>query len=390
LSSTAALRFVVAFGVVSLFADMTYEGMRSISGPFLALLGASSAAVGLIAGGGELLGYTLRLASGSLADRTHLHWPITLVGYLVQMAAVPALALAGSWPAAAALIILERVGKATRNPPRDVMLSHAGEIIGQGWAFGLHEALDQSGAMMGPLLVALVLTLRHDYHAAFGWLAPSALVTLLLVGAVRLRYPDAAQAPGSAAALPVLGDRLPAAFWYYSVGTAMVAFGFADFTLVSYHFAIARTVPPAVVPALYALAMGAAGVGSLLAGRLYDRRGLVVLLPLTALIAAYAPLVFLGGFWAALAGALIWGLGLGVHESVMSAAVAHMAPSSRRARAFGLFTAIFGIAWFAGSAVLGVLYAHSVPATAWLATAMQLAALAPIALAARSMRAFRA
>ena len=158
---------MLAFGVVSLFADMTYEGMRSISGPYLALLGASGTAVGLIAGTGELLGYTLRLVSGGLVDRSRLYSPITLIGYVVQMVAVPALALVNSWPAAAALIIIERIGKATRNPPRDVMLSQAGEHIGQGGAFGVHEALDQSGAVLGPLIAAAVLAQRHDYHAAF-------------------------------------------------------------------------------------------------------------------------------------------------------------------------------------------------------------------------------
>src|SRR2546426_115907 len=133
-SRAAALRLVVLFGIVSLFADMVYEGGRSITGPYLALLGASGAAVGIVAGGGELLGYSLRLVSGRLADATRLYWPITIAGYVVQMLAVPALALVGSWPAAAALIILERVGKAMRNPPRDAMLAGASTEIGCRWA----------------------------------------------------------------------------------------------------------------------------------------------------------------------------------------------------------------------------------------------------------------
>jgi predicted MFS family arabinose efflux permease len=388
LAPAAALRFVVSFGVVSLFADMTYEGMRSISGPYLALLGASGTAVGLVAGIGELLGYTLRLASGSLADRSRLYWPITLAGYLVQMAAVPALALVGNWPAAAALIILERIGKATRNPPRDVMLSQAGESIGQGWAFGLHEALDQSGAMIGPLIAALMLARRHDYHAAFAWMLVPATVTMLLVISVRLRYPNAAKiaaadtfsndAPSS--------DRLPRAFWLYATGAALVAFGFADYALISYHFAIAKTVSTSGVPILYALAMAAAGAGSLAAGRWYDRRGLIVLIPSTFLVAAYAPLVFLGGLRAAIIGTVLWGLGVGVHEALMSAAVAHMVPIHRRARAYGIFTAIFGIAWFAGSATLGALYDRSLVATVVVAAATQLLALVPIGLAAKALR----
>jgi predicted MFS family arabinose efflux permease len=390
LTPAAALRFVVSFGVVSLFADMTYEGMRSISGPYLALLGASGTAVGLIAGGGELLGYTLRLGSGRLADRSRLYWPITLAGYVAQMAAVPALALVGNWPAAAGLIILERIGKATRNPPRDVMLSQAGEAIGQGWAFGVHEALDQAGATIGPLLAAFTLAMRGDYHAAFAWMLVPATITVLLVLSVRLRYPVAGQIVSSAAdvrADALSGGRLPHAFWWYSLGAALVAFGFADYALISYHFAVAKTMSGSSVPILYALAMGAAGVGSMAAGRWYDHRGLIVLIPSTILIAAYAPLVFLGGFWLALIGAMLWGVGVGIHETVMSAAIAHMVPVHRRARAYGIFTAIFGIAWFAGSATLGALYDRSLMVTVLVAALAQLAGLLPIGIAVKALRA---
>ena len=390
LTPASALRFVVAFGIVSLFADMTYEGMRSISGPYLALLGASGTVVGLVAGAGELLGYTLRLASGRFADRSRLYWPLTLVGYVVQMAAVPALALVGNWPAAAGLIILERIGKATRNPPRDVMLSQAGESIGQGWAFGLHEALDQSGATIGPLLAAFALARRQDYPAAFAWMLIPATITVMLVLSVRLRYPAAGEISPLAIdlkAVPANTNSLPQAFWIYSVGAGLVAFGFADYALISYHFAISKTMSSSSVPILYAVAMAAAGGGSLLAGRWYDRRGLIVLIPSTLLIAAYAPLVFLGGFWAALVGTLLWGVGVGIHETVMSAAIAHMVPAHRRAQAYGMFTAIFGVAWFAGSVALGALYDHSLMATALVAALAQLVGLVPIAMAVKALKA---
>ena len=389
LSPASAVRFVIAFGIVSLFADMTYEGMRSIAGPYLALLGASGTVVGLVAGIGELLGYTLRLASGRLADRSRLYWSITLTGYVVQMAAVPALALAGNWPAAAGLIILERIGKATRNPPRDVMLAQAGESMGQGWAFGLHEVLDQSGATIGPLLAAFILARRHDYHAAFAWMMIPAAITVSLVLSVRLRYPAAGRIASPATDLKVgavSAGSLPRAFWIYSLGAGLVAFGFADYALISYHFAVAGIMSSSSVPLLYAGAMAAAGMGSLLAGRWYDRRGLGVLVPSTLLIAAYAPLVFLGGFWAALLGTLLWGVGVGVHETVMSAAIAHMVPAYRRARAYGIFTAIFGVSWFAGSAALGALYDHSLIAAVVVAALTQLAGIAPIMMAAQMLK----
>lgn len=380
-----ALRFVLAFGAVSLFADMTYEGMRAISGPYLALLGASGVIVGLVAGLGEFLGYTLRLVSGSLADRSRLYWPITLSGYTVQMLAVPALALVHSWPAAAGLIILERIGKAARNPPRDVMLAEAGEQIGQGWAFGLHEALDQSGAMIGPLIAAAVLALRHDYHAAFAWLLAPAIAALLLVYSVRIRYPEAGQVRSVNTSLGSPSTVFPSAFWFYAVGAAMVGFGFADYSLMSYGFAETHSVSTQWIPIFYAVAMGISGAGSLIFGKLFDRRGLMILLPVTFVVAAYAPLVFFGGQWLALAGIVLWGLGTGIHESVMSAAIAKMVPPARRARAYGLFTAIFGISWFAGSIVLGALYDRSRVATVVVATAIQLCALLPLLIAARRL-----
>jgi len=389
LSPRAALRFVIWFGVVSLFADMTYEGMRSISGPYLAFLGASGAAVGLIAGVGELLGYVLRLASGSVADRSRLYWPITLMGYVVQMAVVPALALTGGWRTAAALIVLERIGKATRNPPRDVMLSQAGESIGHGWAFGLHEALDQSGAIMGPLLAAFILSNHGNYHAAFAWLLVPAAITVLLVSSVCVRYPAAGQLPSTQ--LPARaerGARLSAVFWLYAVGAGLVAFGFADYALISYHYAISKVMASSIVPVLYACAMGAGGLGSLLGGRSYDRFGLKVLLPATFFIAAYAPLVFLGGFSLALIGTILWGVGIGVHETVMSAAIAQFVPAAQRARAYGKFTAIFGICWFAGSVVLGFLYDRSLTVTVWVAVLAQLLGIIPIAMTVAMLREF--
>src|ERR1700749_5105956 len=211
----SALAFIVAFGIVSLFADMAYEGMRGITGPYLALLGATGTAVGIIAGTGELFGYLLRLASGKLASATRAYWPIAILGYVVQMATVPLMAFAGVWWMAGLFIILERTGKAIRNPAANFMMSRAGDQIGQGWAFGLHEALDQTGALVGPLITALVLARHGQYTTAFLWLGIPALVTVLIVIGVSLRYPFAGSvAPKSAAS----GDseQLPRAFWFYA------------------------------------------------------------------------------------------------------------------------------------------------------------------------------
>jgi MFS family permease len=355
-----ALRFVLLIGIMSFFADFTYEASRSIIGPYLALLGASAVAVAVITGFGELLGYGLRVVSGNLSDKTKQFWPITIFGYLIQMASVPLLALAGSWQLAAILIILERVGKAIRNPPRDVMLSHAAqEVGGYGWAFGIHEALDQFGALFGPLVVAAVLALRGNYRLAFAVLLVPALIMLSLLAVARLTYPHPEEMETHPPNVNARG--LPSVFWIYLAGAVLVAAGFADFPFLAYHLEHLSVVPSALIPVFYAVAMGVSGTGSLLFGRLFDRFGVAVLLPLTILSALYVPLVFLGNFWVALIGVALWGLGMGVHESIIPAAVAHMVSVERRASAYGLFTTGYGVFWFLGSVVIGILYSVSLP-----------------------------
>jgi MFS family permease len=370
---SVALKFVLLIGVVSFFADFTYEGSRSITGPYLAILGASGTAVGIIAGVGELLGYGLRVVSGPLSERTGKFWPITLFGYFIQMLSVPALALARRWPGAAALIIVERIGKAIRNPPRDVMLSHAARQMGYGWGFGLHEALDQSGALFGPLLVAAVLSRRHAYPKAFGTLLAPALVALTILLIARMTYPRPEDLEMTPPELEAGG--LPTVFWLYLSGAALVAAGFADFSLIAYHFEKAGSVPRQWVPIFYSIAMATSGTGSLIFGRLFDRWGLTVLVPLTFIATLSTPLVFLGNFWLALAGAAVWGLGMGVHESIIPAAVATMVPQQLRASAYGIFTAGYGVFWFLGSVVIGILYDVHLPALIVFSMVAQIAAI---------------
>src|SRR5437762_4085580 len=383
-----ALKFVVLIGVVSFFADFTYEGARSITGPYLAILGASATLVGFIAGFGELLGYGLRLVSGRLSERTGEFWPITLFGYVVQMSAVPLLALAPNWQIAGLLIMVERVGKAIRNPPRDVMLSHAAKQIGYGWGFGLHEALDQFGALFGPLVVAAVLAARGNYKTAFAILLVPAIVTLLLLVFARFSYPKPEDLEVSVPNVEASG--LPPVFWIYLVGAGLVAAGFADFSLMAYHFEKASVIPNIWVPVFYSVAMGVSGIGSLLFGHLFDRVGIWILVPLTLIAAASAPLVFLGGFWLALLGAAIWGLGMGVHESIIPAAVATMVPAQRRPSAYGIFTAGYGVAWFIGSVIIGKLYGISVSYLIGFSLATQVIALPFFLIVRRRMSALAA
>jgi len=369
-----AVKFVLMVGVMSFFADFTYEGSRSIIGQYLGLLGAGALAISVVTGFGELLGYGLRLFSGRGADRTGRYWPITIGGYVLQMSVVPLLALAGSWQIAAVLIILERVGKAIRNPPRDAMLSHAAREMGYGWGFGVHEALDQFGAMAGPLLVAaIVAASNHDYKTAFAALAVPAAITLSLLAVARIFYTRPRDLDAGPAHVSTEG--LPRMFWIYLGGAALVAAGFADFPIIAYHFQQAATVHADLTPVFYAAAMAVSGIGSLVLGRMYDRHGIGVLVPLTLVAALYAPLAFLGGFWASLIGVCLWGLGMGVHESIIPAAVAPMVSPDRRASAYGLFTGVYGIAWFLGSAAIGALFSVSLGAVVVFAITAELAAI---------------
>lgn len=366
-----ALRFVILLGLVSLLSDATYEGARSITGPFLAALGASGAAVGIVAGFGELVGYGLRLISGVISDRTGRYWAITIIGYAINLLAVPLLALAGRWELAAALMISERVGKAIRTPARDAMLSHATAEVGRGWGFGLHEAMDQLGAVAGPLIVAAILHARGGYRTAFAALLVPALLALSLLMVARWLYPRPRDLETSPRRLQPAG--FPRVFWLYLAAVALVAAGYVDFPLVAYHFQKRAVVPGTWIPLFYAVAMGVDALAALLFGRLFDRIGVPVLAIVGVVTAGFAPLTFLGGFWLALAGMALWGVGMGAQESVMRAAVAGMVSPERRGSAYGLFNAGYGLSWFLGSALLGILYDRSLPALIAFSVVTQLA-----------------
>lgn len=371
MNKKTAIRFVILLGIISLLSDMTYEGARSITGPYLALLGASATAVGFVAGFGELIGYSLRLLSGYLSDRTGRYWAFTLVGYGLNLLAVPLLALTGRWEIAAALMITERIGKALRTPARDAMLSHATKEVGRGWGFGLHEAMDQIGAMTGPIIVAAVFAWRGSYQAGFAVLLLPALLALSVLVTARWLYPRPQELEAAKGDIQARG--LPRIFWLYLAGVALLAAGFADFPLIAFHFAQTGSVPEAWIPIFYAIAMGVDALAALLFGRLFDRYGLRVLLAAALLSAGFAPLVFGASFGAALAGMVLWGISMGAQESVMRAAIAGMVPRQRRGSAYGLFNTGYGLAWFAGSALMGLLYAN-LPALIAFSVASQLLA----------------
>src|SRR5580693_6539176 len=236
-----ALRFIVCLGVVSLFADMTYEGAYSIMGPFLNELGASAAQVGLIAGLGEMMAASLRYFSGRLADRSRAYWSIAIFGYFLNLIVVPAMAFAGNWKMAALLVVIERTGKSLRGPARDVLLSEATGKIGHGWGFGVHAAMDQTGAVLGPLFMAAAVMRKQHFGPAFLWLAFPAAGALIALLVARFVYPNA----GAAAPRAAKAQTLPHVFWMYVLAAGLLACGFLDFPLLAYHFQKTALVKPA-------------------------------------------------------------------------------------------------------------------------------------------------
>jgi MFS family permease len=367
---------MVLIGCVSLFADMTYEGARSIAGPFLGAVGAPAVVVGAVAGLGEFLGYGVRYLSGRAADRSGRYWLLMGLGYAVNLLSVPLLTLAGTWPVAAVLLISERTGRAIRAPIRAAMLSHAATRTGAGWGFGLHTALDQTGGMSGPLLIALLLGLGASFRRGFAILLVPALLSLALLFVARRLYPNPRQ-------LELPPQRPEGATWrgadrkfrLMAVAASLLAAGYADFALVSFHFARAHTVPLPWIPALYALAMAAEGLCALILGRLFDRLGRRIVAVGIGLEALAVPLVFLGGATAGIAGAVLWGGGMATQDTIFQAILSGLIPPAQRATVYGLFDAIRGTAWLAGSIFLGALYGVSIPALVAASLLLQLAAI---------------
>lgn len=354
---TAAIRFIVVMGIVSLFADMTYEGAHSIIGPYLKDLGATATQVGIIAGFGELIAATLRLVSGKLADKTRAYWTITFLGYFLNLTVVPGLAFAQNWQGAALFVLAERTGKGLRGPSKDVLLSGATRVIGHGSGFGLHAAMDQTGAVLGPLFMALIVARENTFGPAFLWLALPAVVAFTSLFVARTMR------PGEPASPPVqVAERLPSFFWIYVAAAGLLACGFVDFPLLAYHFQKEQLARPAAIPLYYAIAMGVAGLSALVFGRLFDRFGIRILSLGIAVALLALPFGFLGGPVGAVLSVMCWATGLGAQNSVLRSGIAQVVSMNKRGTAFGAFNAVYGLLWFAGSVVMGILYDYSVTA----------------------------
>lgn len=369
-------RTVVGFGLVSLTADLVYEGARSVYGPLLASLGASALVVGLVTGAGEGVALVLRLVSGPLADRSGRYWTLTVLGYALTAVCVPLLAVtpalgAAGLAVAAVLIVAERLGKAIRSPAKSALLADAAGQVGMGRGMGVHKALDQVGAFAGPLLVAAVVAL------AAGTLWP-ALAVLALPGAVslvvlaRLRAATAAhprrswsyrgdvpEMEGNESKIGEERPGLPAGFWWFAAAAGLCTGGLVTYGLIGFHLTRAGVVDLAAVPLLYAAAMGVAAVAALGTGVLYDRAGPWTLTILPVLVTGVVVLVFRADLAAVVAGVLLWGAAVGVQDSTVKAMVADLVPRDRRATAYGLFAAGQGAAALVGGVAAGALYEES-------------------------------
>lgn len=375
--------FVLAFGIVSLLADMVYEGARSIIGPYLATLGASAAVVGLVAGAGEFIGYGLRVVSGYAVRRTQRYWVWTILGYALTVLSVPLIGVTGALAPALLLYGSERLGKAVRSPAKDTLLSHASAQTGRGSAFGVHQALDQTGAVLGPLLLAAVLALRSgDYGLAFGVLAvPGALALIVLVW-LRLRVPDPLryEEPLSGdAPVPAepLTTSLPARFWQYVAAIAVLSCGVASFPLLAFHAQTTGLLSDAQVPVLFAVAMFVDGASGLIMGRVYDKRGPLTLLvvPIAAAVSAVAFTPSVLWIWV---GVAIWGIVNGVLDSTVKAVVTELVPRQNRAVAFGWLALVRGLGLLVAGGALGVAYDQGIGFVVALIVAANVVALAAL------------
>ncbi len=357
-----AIFFIVLFGVVSLFADMNYEGGRSVVGQYLKLLGTSAFALGFAAGIGEFVGYALRFVSGTIADKTKKYWTLIIIGYIVQLCSFPLMAFVTSWELAVVLLFLERVGKAIRKPANDAVLSFATKQTGSGFGFGLHEAMDQIGAFLGPALFSLLLFTRNnggtltDYRAGLLLLfIPAALaVGVTLIGRFLFPHPQQFELKSSRPVLSTKG--YPRTFWIIVIASSLLAMGITDFPLIGLFLKNSEGFKEEAIPLLYAGAMAVDAAAALVFGFLYDRFGLKALAGLFIAEVCTAPFIFLGSPALVIAGMVLWGISTGTQESILKAAIGDRVGEEKRARAFGLFNTFFGLFWFVGSAIIGFLY----------------------------------
>lgn len=378
---SAPMIFILLLGVVSMFSDITHEGASSIRGAYLSLLGASAATIGFVSGLGELVGYSLRFAFGVLTDKTRKYWTMTILGYAIDLFAVPALALVheDGWKAACFLLVLERAGKAIKKPAKNTIMSFAASQEGAGKSFAIQEALDQIGAFLGPVVLYIVMLLKHGttyevYKTCFAVLAIPACITLALLLFAKRKFPNPENFEPETEEITTF--RMKPSFVCYILAISLFAFGFVDFSLITMHVARLDLFAESQLPLLYAGAMLVDAVAALFFGKMYDKKGLHALIYSTVISALFA--IFIFGFnapWAIILGVSLWGIGMGAQESILKAVVTNILPKQNRASGYGIFEFSFGVFWFFGSWLIGVLYDFSIPLLIAVSVVGQLAAI---------------
>ncbi len=375
-----AMIFIILFGIVSLFSDMTHEGASSIRGAYLSLLGASAGTIGFISGLGELIGYSMRYVFGRITDKTHKYWTMTIFGYILDIIAVPCLTLVGEngWIAACLLLVVQRMGKAIKKPAKDTIMSFAASQEGAGKSFGIQELLDQIGAFLGPVLLYLVMLFKTDgttfeiYKTCFAILLVPGMITIIMLFVTKYKFPNPEHfEPEPKEYVPF---KMKKSFIYYIAGISLFSFGFIDYSLIIMHVSknftsistglveTSSIINSGTIPLLYAGAMLVDAVAALFFGYMFDKKGTRALVISTIISAPFSLFIFgFNSVNAVLFGIVLWGVGMGAQESILKAAVTSVVPKQSRATGYGIFECFFGIFWFLGSWLLGVLYDISIP-----------------------------
>ncbi|GFO61030.1 MFS transporter [Geomonas silvestris] len=352
-------RGIWTLGLVSMFMDISSEMIHSLLPLFLVgSLGASTFLVGLIEGLAESTALIVKVFSGTLSDYLGKRKFLAVFGYSLSALTKPLFAVAPTVGLVFAARMLDRVGKGVRGAPRDALVADLAPPGMRGAAFGLRQALDTVGALLGPLLaVGLMLLWADDFRAVF-WVAlvPGFLAVLLLAFGVE----EPARSEGARRTNPIRREnlaRLTGAYWW------VVGIG-AVFTLARFSeaFLVLRAkeggVPVALVP-LVMVGMNLVYSGSAYPfGRLSDRKSHATLLSLGLLVLIAADFVLAAsGHWSTVAlGVSLWGLHMGMTQGLLAAMVAHAAPEDLRGTAFGFFNLVSGIAMLIASAAAGELW----------------------------------